>query len=124
MENSPHKRTKKKKIFSAAVLATSAYTSILFASSLILGYLVTRYFYKKYIENGALKEIYVDFRGWKIHLHHWISFSLIVLYLVLGGWSFGNHEILLGILCGIVVHDIYDFNNWHEVIVRKKQIAS
>ena len=121
MSNSPHKRTKKKKLFSAMILLTSTYASVVFAASLILGYLGMRYFYKRYIETGPLKEIYINFKGWNIHLHHWISFSMIALYLILGGWQFSSYRIFLGILCGIIAHDIYDFNNWHQVVARNKK---
>ena len=119
-----YKRTKKKKLVSTAVLATSIYSSILFTSGLILGYLGARYIYKRYLENNPLKEIYIDFRGWKIHLHHWIIFTLILFYLFLGGWQFESHKIFLGILCGIIVHDIYDFNNWHQVVLRKNKVTA
>ena len=119
----PNKRTKRKKVISVAVLVTSFYSSILFTGGLILGYLSMRLFYNKYVKDDPSKFMYVSIKGWKIHLHHWIPSALIIVYLLLGGWNFSAHEIFLGILCGIAVHDIYDFNDWHQVLARKKKTA-
>lgn len=118
-----HKRTKKKKFVSAAVLVTSVYASILFTAGMIAGYLIMKWFYKKYVEKGPLRFLYIDFKGWKIHFHHWIFGALIITYFLVGGWRFGNHEVFLGIFCGIIAHDIYDFNDWHKVIERKRKTA-
>jgi len=118
-----YKRTRKKKVISAAVLITSIYASILFTSGLVLGYLGMRLFYDRYIKDDPSKFMYVSIKGWKIHLHHWIPSALIIVYLVLGGWRLGAHEIFVGILCGIAAHDIYDFNDWHQVASREKRTA-
>ncbi|MFA5877863.1 MAG: hypothetical protein WC845_00640 [Candidatus Staskawiczbacteria bacterium] len=116
-----YKRTKKKKVVSAAILATSAYTSVLFASGLILGYLVTKYFYEKHIENGPLKFINIKFKGWNFHLHHWIFGCLLLIFFFLGGWRFEFHKFLWGVLCGMIAHDIYDFNDWHQVLAKERE---
>lgn len=120
MLNSPHKRTKKKKAVSAAIFATSVYTSVLFAAGLLLGYWVTRVFYKRYIEKGPLSLIYIEIGSFKIHLHHWISGLIVLIFLFLGGLDFEFHKFLWGFLCGVIAHDIYDFNDWHHIIVRKQ----
>ncbi|MBU3895961.1 hypothetical protein KKG36_01435 [Patescibacteria group bacterium] len=119
--DSPQKRTKIKKFFSVAVLAGSIYASFLFAGGLILGYWVTRRFYKKFIERGPLKHIYVEIKGWKIHLHHWISGTILLLALLIAGVEFGDHRLFLGLLCGVIAHDIYDFNDWPHIIEKKAQ---
>lgn len=122
-ESFPHKKTRKKKVISAAILATSFYASVLFTGGLILGYLAMKLFYNKYVKDDSSKFMYVSIKGWKIHLHHWIPSALIIVYLLLGGWQLGAHEIFVGILCGIAVHDIYDFNDWHQIIARDRKTA-
>lgn len=116
----PYKRTKRKKLFSAAILVASVYTSFLFSLGMIAGYLGMKYFYKKNIENGPLKFMYVDFKGWKFHLHHWIIGVLVVIFFLIGGWKSELPNFLWGLISGIIVHDIYDFNDWYKVIARKK----
>jgi len=118
-----HKRTRRKKFVSAAVLITSIYASILFTLGMVAGYLGVRYFYNKYIAKGPLRFIYVDFKGWRFHLHHWIFGVLIVIFFLIGGWKSELPKFLWGIVCGIIVHDIYDFNDWHKVLAREKKTA-
>lgn len=115
-----HKRTKRKKFVSAAILITSIYASVLFAFGIIAGYLGTRYFYNKYVKNGSLKYIYIDFKSWRFHLHHWIVGVLVIIFLLLGGWKSEMPKFLWGIIGGMIAHDIYDFNDWHKVLARKK----
>jgi len=119
--NMSHKRTRKKKVVSAAVLITAAYASVLFTAGMIIGYLGMKYFYKKYIETGPLKFIYISFRGWKIHLHHWIFGVLVVIFLLIGGWKSELPNFLWGLIAGIIVHDIYDFNDWHRVLAKERK---
>ena len=56
------KKTKKKKVISAAILATSFYASILFTSGLVLGYLGMRLFYDKYVKDDPSKFMYVSIK--------------------------------------------------------------
>ncbi len=117
---SPQK-TKKKKIISLALLFTLAYNSIFLALGIIAGYLGIKYFYKKYVENGPLKHTYIDFKNWRIHLHHWIFGVTIIIYALMGGWKFANHKFFWGIVFGLIAHDFYDFNDWYKVIIRKEK---
>jgi len=118
-----YKRTKKKRVISAAILATSFYVSILFTAGAVVGYLGMKLFYNRYVKDDPTKFMYVTIKGWKIHLHHWIPSALIIIYLLLGGWQLSAHEIFVGLLCGIAFHDIYDFNDWHQVVAREKTTA-
>ncbi len=117
-----HKRTRKKKFVSAAVLATSVYSSILFTSGMIIGYLVTRWFFKRFVEKGPLKLIYIDVKGWKFHLHHWIFGIFIVILLLLCGLKSELPKFLWGLLAGLIAHDIYDFDDWNKVLVKEKRV--
>jgi hypothetical protein len=115
-----HKRTRRKKLVSAVVLVTSAYASLSFAFGMVIGYLGMKYFYNRYIARTPLKFIYLDFKGWRIHLHHWLFGVLIVIFLLMVGGISELPKFLWGVICGIIAHDIYDFNDWHRVLARKK----
>jgi len=114
-------RTKKKKVISAAFLITSVYASILFTSGLLLGYLATKLFYEKYVSDDPNKLMYLNFRGRRIHLHHWISGAVVLLAFFVFGVPFGEHKIFLGLICGFIVHDIYDFNDWTKIVTAKEK---
>ena len=114
----PYKRTKKKKFVSGAVLTASVYASISFASGMVVGYLATRWFFKKYVENGPLKLIYIDFKGWKFHLHHWIFGALAIILLLISGEKSELPKFVWGFISGIIAHDLYDFDDWHKVVAK------
>ena len=116
----PYKRTKKKKFVSAVALAAFTYTSVIFTFGMLLGYMLTRKFYKNYVENGFLQSLYFDFRGWKVHLHHWIMGAMVIILLIAGGWEPHIPMFFWGILAGVIAHDIYDFDDWHKVVVKQE----
>lgn len=116
----PYKRTKRKKFVSAAALAAFTYTSVIFTSGMLLGYWLTKKFCKKYIESGFLQCLYIDIKGWKVHLHHWILGVFVVLLLLSLGWESQIPKFFWGVLAGIIAQDIYDFDDWHKVVIREK----
>lgn len=53
-------------------------------------------------------------------MHHWIVGVLVITVLLLGGFRSELPKFIWGIIAGVVVHDIYDFNDWHKVLARKR----
>ncbi len=115
-----YKRTKRKKLVSGVALAAFTYTSVLFTVGMVAGYVVTKWFYKKYVLKGPLSPIYLNVYGLKIHFHHWIMAALVILIFLTSGLKSELPKFLWGFLVGIAVEDIYDFDDWHKVLVKKK----
>ncbi len=96
---------------------------IMFAAGILIGYLLTDIFCKKYWETGKVKSIIINHGHWKIHIHHWITGALIV---VLVNWlGFTIPMFLLGFFDGIIIHDLVykDKKNgikWYNVIYKKE----
>lgn len=114
--------SKVKKYLPAVVFLASFYYSFLLALGLAVGYIGSRIFSKYLIENGKVDCIYIDCGKWKIHLHHWIMgavFLLIVWFID----YFYLPRFFIGVISGIIAHDIYDFNDWHKVLVKNKEVA-
>jgi hypothetical protein len=109
-----------KKFLPAAALAASAYYSILLASGLAIGYLASKLYAKYFLESGKVDSIYIDCGKWKIHLHHWIS-GFIFLGLAWYIDYFYLPAFFVGMVLGIIAHDIYDYNDWHKVLVKNEQ---
>ena len=109
----------KKFIIPGTALLISLYISVLFAVGIVLGYIATRIFHKKITEKGRLKPIVLDFGKWKFHLHHWVMGGLILLPIWLGGWFQFLPNFFLGMLGGLVFHDIYSDKHWYKIITRK-----
>ena len=119
LAKSDNKNTKVKKYLPAFVLVASFYYSFLLALGLALGYLGSKIYSKLFIENGKVDCIYIDCGKWKIHLHHWImgAFVLLIVWII---DYFYLPRFFVGVVCGVIAHDIYDFNDWHKVFVRNE----
>lgn len=111
----------------AAIIVTSFYYSILLAGGIIAGYIFSKLFCKLFIESGKINPVLVDYGRWTLHLHHWITGTMILLAV----WMVDGLYLPIfftGIILGAIVQDIYDYNDWHKVITKndnnsKKQSA-
>jgi hypothetical protein len=94
----------------AIVLMASFYYSFLLALGLALGYLGSKVFSKYFLENGKVDAIYINCGKWKIHMHHWILGAMILAVVWVIDY-FYLPRFFLGAVCGIIAHDIYDYND-------------
>ncbi len=103
----------------AVVFLASFYYSFLLALGLAIGYIGSKIFSKYLLEKGKVDCIYIDCGKWKIHMHHWIL-GAIFLAIVWVIDYFYLPSFFIGAVCGIIAHDIYDFNDWHKVLVKNQ----
>lgn len=111
--------SKVKKYLPAFVLVASFYYSFLLALGLAIGYIGSKIFSKYLLENGKVDSIYIDCGKWKLHMHHWILGSLLLIVVWFIDY-FYLPRFFVGVVSGIIAHDIYDFNDWHKVLVKKE----
>jgi len=119
LAKSNNKASKVRKYLPAFVIMASFYYSFLITVGLVLGYIASRMWFKYMIENGKVDCIFIDCGKWKIHLHHWILGALVLLIV----WVidlFYLPRLFIGFVLGIIAHDIYDFNDWHKVLVKSE----
>ena len=123
LESAP-KKTKVKKMLTAVVLVTTFYYSSIFAIGLILGYLATKiYCHKMGIDEESGDKIFFDIsKKWTIHLHHWIMGFILIAFIALAGWRQEIPVFLWGALFGMMAQDIYDYNDWHQVLIKKEEV--
>jgi len=120
LAKSDNKNSKVRKYLPAVVLVASFYYSLLLASGLALGYIGSKIFSKYLIESGKVDCIYIDCGKWKIHLHHWILGGLLLLTVWFIDY-FYLPRFFVGVVCGIIAHDIYDFNDWHKILIKNEE---
>jgi hypothetical protein len=116
---SENKKTRVKKVLPAIVLVSSFYYSFLLALGLFIGYIGCKIYYKKLVETGKVDKIYIDFGKWKVHFHHWIMGVIVLLVVWIIDWLY-LPSFFVGIVGGVIAHDIYDFNDWYKVLLRNK----
>ena len=104
----------KKYLLPGTALVASLYGSVIFAVGAILGYIGVDIFCKKYIDTKKIKCLEFGFRDWEIHIHHWITGGIIILSVYFLGWMSSVPVIVLGVLGGIVFHDIHTDKKLHE----------
>jgi len=122
LAKSDNQNSKVRKYLPAVVFLASFYYSFLLALGLALGYLGSKIYSKFFIENGKVDCIYIDCGKWKIHMHHWILGALVLLIVWFIDY-FYLPRFFIGVVSGIIAHDIYDFNDWHKVLVKNEEVA-
>ena len=100
------------------VLIPAAYYSLTFTSGIIMGYVLCKMFCHLFVHSGKIDSVFLDLGKWKLHLHHWIM-GIMILALVWVIDYFYLPAFFAGAICGIIIQDIYDYNDWHKVIVKK-----
>ena len=119
LAKSDNKNTKVKKFLPAVVLgATYYYVGLSLALGIALGYLASKMFSKYVLEQGKVDCIFIDCGKWKIHFHHWIMGALLLLIVWIVD-RFYLPTLFIGVVLGVMAHDIYDYNDWLKVIVKK-----
>jgi len=111
--------SKVRKYLPAFVFVVSFYYSFLLALGLALGYIGSKIFTKYLIENGKVDCVFIDCGKYKIHLHHWILGALLLLIVWFIDY-FYLPRFFLGVMLGVIAHDVYDFNDWHKVFVKNE----
>lgn len=110
----------KKFIIPGLTLLFSFSLSSLFALGGIIGYAMTSLFCRRYMSTGKVKSVILHLGNWEMHVHHWIYGVIIVLAIV---W-FESLSILpnlyLGLIGGLIFHDLYTDEKWYKVIYAKK----
>jgi hypothetical protein len=119
LAKSDNKNSKVKKFLPAAVLVASFYYSAFLALGIALGYIGSKLFSKYLVEKGKVDTIFIDCGKWKLHFHHWIMGALILLIVWFIDY-FYLPRFLTGVVLGVIAHDIYDFNDWHKILVKNE----
>ena len=107
----------KVKLFLPAIVMVSFYYSWLFTIGIVAGYILCNIFCRLFVNNGKINSIFIDYGKWKVHLHHWIM-GIIILVVIWVLDYFYLPTFFAGFICGIIIQDIYDYNDWYKVIQR------
>ena len=105
-----------------SVGALFSYVSIL---CLIVGFLIAKLAGGKETGMpGRFRSIVIPMGEHKLHLHHWLFFSLMMF----GGlaeniFHYVPPEVFFGMLAGLAWQGIYCYEDWHHVVYRIPEIG-
>lgn len=90
-------------------------------ASLIIGYIAARFIAgAKAKERGRFPSIAFSLRGYKIHLHHWLIFTSVLVAALIFQFSVFPHEIFYGFLGGVVIQGVTFYEDWRQVIKKER----
>ena len=108
---------KKKLVSIFLTIAASIMLGYLFLLSWLLGFLATKHVAGKSVgERGKVRSIIIPFRGWAIHLHHWLYSLCLIGFSSATGTHFLTPAITYGLLGGLVFQGIYCYSDWHIIL--------
>jgi len=115
-----NKNSKVRRYLPVFAFGIVSYYSFLLALGMAAGYIGSKIFSKYFIEKGRVSCIFLNCgKKYKIHLHHWILGAIILLAVWVIDF-FYLPRFFLGVVIGIIIDDIYDFNDWHKILVKKE----
>lgn len=92
-------------------------------ASLIIGYIVARFIAgSRAKERGRFPSIAFTLQGYKIHMHHWLIFSSILVATAIFQFSMFANEIVYGFFGGVVIQGITYYEDWRQVIKKEKKL--
>ncbi|OGZ26994.1 MAG: hypothetical protein A2365_02735 [Candidatus Nealsonbacteria bacterium RIFOXYB1_FULL_40_15] len=108
-------KEKAKKYFLPGIgIAASVYCSAAFAAGAIIGFALIEFFMNKFLKTGKVRMLKFRYKEWEIHLHHWIWPVIIISGVCIISTIAAIPLFILGLLNGLIFHDIYTHNKWKD----------
>ena len=111
------KEKRKRKILLFSFFTLTTFYTFLLSLGMISGYLISRFFSgKKEGEKGLIQNPFIlKFKNYKLYLHHWLIGFLI--FFVVSFIDFSS-LFIKGLILGITFQGIFDYNDWHKIIIK------
>ena len=111
----------KRKITLYALLSTGIIFGYLSFISWAVGFLIAKYLGGKTVgERGRLRSFFIPLGKRKIHLHHWLISSWIIVFALFKGVFLISPEVFCGFLGGLVFQGIYYYTDWYKILVPRR----
>ncbi len=111
---------KKKPVAILLVLVASIVLGYLFFLSGLIGFLVSKYASGKSVgERGKVRSVFIPFRRWKLHLHHWLCAGCLLVVCGITSVYLLTPIITCGFLGGFVFQGIYSYGDWRRLVISR-----
>jgi len=109
----------KRKITLVVLLTTCIILGYLSFIAWSVGFLLSKYLGSKKVgEPGRIRSQFIPLGKYRIHLHHWIvSSGVLIAFTVFEGAYVLPSNLVYGFFGAIVFHGIYSYNDWYKVLI-------
>jgi hypothetical protein len=109
----------KRKVTLVVLLATGIILGYLSFIAWSVGFLLVKYLGSKTVgEPGKMRSYFIPLGEYKIHLHHWLlSSGVIIVFTVFKGTYVLPSDLVYGFFGAIVFHGIYYYSDWYKVLI-------
>ena len=111
----------KRKITLFVLLSTGIILGYLSFISWAGGFLIAKYLGGKTNgERGRLRSFFIPLGKRKIHLHHWLISSWIIVFALFKGIFLVSPDVFYGFLGGLAFQGIYYYTDWYKILVPRR----
>jgi len=109
----------KRKITLVVLITTCIILGYLSFITWSVGFLLSKYLGSKKVgEPSKLRSHFIPVGNYKIHLHHWIlSSGVLIAFTVFEGAYILPSNLVYGFFGAIVFHGIYSYSDWYKVLI-------
>ena len=109
----------KRKIALLVLLSTGIILGYLSFLTWSVGFLLVKYLGSKTVgEPSKVRSYFIPLGKYKIHLHHWLLSSCVIIgFVVFKGAYVLPSNLVYGFFGAIVFHGIYFYSDWYKVLI-------
>jgi len=109
----------KRKITLLVLLSTGIILGYLSFIAWSVGFLLVKYLGSKTVgEPSKIRSYFIPLGKYKIHLHHWVLSSCVIIgFVVFKGAYVLPSNLFYGFFGAIVFHGIYSYSDWYKVLI-------
>jgi len=112
---------KRKPVCILSLVAAGIILGYLFFVGWLLSFLVAKYIAGKASgKQGRVRSFILPFGKYKVHFHHWLISSGIIIVSLITNVCFLSTAIFYGALSGLVFQGIYYYNDWHKIVITRR----
>ncbi len=112
----------KRKVTLVVLLSTGIMLGYLSFIAWSAGFLLAKYLGSKTIgEPSKIRSYFIPLGKYKIHLHHWLLSSCVIIgFVVFKGAYVLPSNLVYGFFGAIVFHGIYFYSDWYKVLIPRQ----
>jgi hypothetical protein len=89
--------------------------------ALLVGYFAAYFFAgKKTSEQGRFPSLAFDVGTWRVHLHHWLLFSGILLAAAFAHFFIIAPMVFYGFLSGVIAQGVLYYEDWPRIVSKQR----